>query len=107
MLLVAGHGNYYVMDDANLPSLLAMPYFGYLNGTDPLYLATRKTILSDANPWFFNGSATSGIGGPHIGLGSESCPPLLPPPPPSPLLLIHAGSNHLFTVFASLGITVR
>lgn len=56
------------MDDANLPSLLALPYYGYLNHTDPLYLATRKAVLSSQNPWWFNGTATSGIGGPHNGL---------------------------------------
>ena len=36
--------------------------------TDPLYLATRRAILSDRNPWWFKGSAAAGIGGPHVGL---------------------------------------
>jgi meiotically up-regulated gene 157 (Mug157) protein len=26
-------------------------------------------VLSDRNPWFCNGTAASGVGGPHIGLG--------------------------------------
>ena len=56
---VDGHGNYYIMDDANLPSLLAMPYYGYTNATDEIYLRTRKTILSDANPWWSNVSQTN------------------------------------------------
>ena len=55
---VDGHGNYYIMDDANLPSLLAMPYYGYTNATDEIYQRTRKTILSDANPWWSNVSRT-------------------------------------------------
>lgn len=46
------------MDDANLPSLLAMPYYGYANATDEIYLRTRKAILSDTNPWWSNVSQT-------------------------------------------------
>ena len=55
------------MDDANVPSLLAMPYLGSCSANDPLYLATRRFVLSEANPYFFRGSAAEGIGGPHIG----------------------------------------
>jgi hypothetical protein len=62
-----GYGNAIFMDDANVPSLLAMPYLGSSAPSDPLYQATRRFVLSDANPYFFRGSAAEGIGGPHIG----------------------------------------
>lgn len=64
---IDGFGNALCMDDANVPSLLAMPYLGSCAANDPLYLATRRFVLSDANPYFFRGSAAEGIGGPHIG----------------------------------------
>ena len=64
---IDGFGNAICMDDANVPSLLAMPYLGSCSANDPLYLATRRFILSEANPYFFRGSAAEGIGGPHIG----------------------------------------
>lgn len=64
---IDGFGNALCMDDANVPSLLAMPYLGSCSATDPVYLATRRFVLSEANPYFFRGSAAEGIGGPHIG----------------------------------------
>ena len=65
---VDGYGGQNIMDDANIPSLLALPYLGYTSRTDPLYAATRAVLLSPNNPYFFNGTAGSGIGGPHIGI---------------------------------------
>ena len=53
------------MDDANVPSLLAMAYLG--DASDPIYQNTRRFVLSDANPYFFRGKAGEGIGGPHVG----------------------------------------
>ncbi|MGD9930303.1 MAG: glycoside hydrolase family 125 protein [Mangrovibacterium sp.] len=64
---VDGFGNRLFMDDANIPSLLALPYLGSMDVSDPIYQNTRKLILSDANPWFFRGKAGEGIGGPHVG----------------------------------------
>ncbi len=64
---IDGFGNSICMDDANVPSLLAMPYLGACTASEPLYLATRRFVLSEANPYFFRGSAAEGIGGPHIG----------------------------------------
>jgi meiotically up-regulated gene 157 (Mug157) protein len=62
---VDGFGKYLVMDDANVPSLLAMPYYGYCAKDDPKYLCTRKVLLSDANPYYYSGTALRGIGSPH------------------------------------------
>lgn len=64
---VDGYGNAYFMDDANVPSLLAMPYLDGIELNDPIYQNTRKLVLSSDNPYFFKGSAGEGIGGPHIG----------------------------------------
>ena len=64
---VDGFGNTYFMDDANIPSLLAMPYLNAVPKNDPIYQNTRKLVWSKDNPYFFKGSAGEGIGGPHIG----------------------------------------
>jgi meiotically up-regulated gene 157 (Mug157) protein len=61
------YGSQLLMDDANTPSLLSLPILGFIGKTDPIYMNTRKFVLSDWNPWFFNGSFASGIGGPHTG----------------------------------------
>lgn len=63
---VDGFGNATFMDDANVPSLLALPYLGCVEKTDPIYLNTRKLVWSEDNPYFFKGSAGEGIGGPHV-----------------------------------------
>jgi meiotically up-regulated gene 157 (Mug157) protein len=60
-----GLGNHNLMDDANVPSLLSMPYLGYCAKDDPVYLATRKFILSDENPFRYRGKSATGIGSPH------------------------------------------
>ncbi len=60
-----GFGNYNLMDDANSPSLLSLPYLGYCDRTDPLYQNTRRFILSDDNPYFYRGSYACGVGSPH------------------------------------------
>ena len=64
---VDGFGNHMLMDDANVPSLLAMPYLGDVDVNDPIYQNTRKFVWSEDNPYFFKGKAGEGIGGPHIG----------------------------------------
>ena len=64
---VDGFGNQLLMDDANVPSLLAMAYLGDVPLTDPIYQNTRRFVWSDDNPYFFRGKAGEGIGGPHIG----------------------------------------
>lgn len=64
---VDGFGNQHLMDDANVPSLLAMPYLGDVDANDPIYQNTRRFVWSEDNPYFFRGKAGEGIGGPHIG----------------------------------------
>ena len=64
---VDGFGNRLLMDDANVPSLLAMGYLGDVSLDDPIYQNTRRFVWSHDNPWFFSGKAGEGIGGPHIG----------------------------------------
>ena len=65
---VDGFGNALFMDDANVPSLLGLPYLGAVAADDPIYAATRKAVWSQRNPYFFTGSAGEGIGGPHEGM---------------------------------------
>jgi meiotically up-regulated gene 157 (Mug157) protein len=63
---IDGYGGQVLMDDANVPSLLSLPYLES-SPDAALYARTRKFIWSESNPWFFHGSAGEGIGGPHIG----------------------------------------
>ncbi len=60
-----GLGNYTFMDDANVPSLLSIPYLEYCDANDELYKNTRKFILSFENPFYFEGTVAKGIGSPH------------------------------------------
>ena len=60
-----GFGNYNLMDDANSPSLLAMPYLGYCEKDDLFYQNTRRFVLSKDNPYFYQGNLASGVGSPH------------------------------------------
>lgn len=64
---VDGFGNQILMDDANVPSLLAMAYLGDVSVDNPIYQNTRRFVWSEDNPYFFRGKAGEGIGGPHIG----------------------------------------
>ena len=68
---VDGYGSSIIMDDANLPSLLALPLLGFVDKEDKTYQNTRKMILSkEGNPYYLTGRYLNGIGGPHIGLQS-------------------------------------
>jgi meiotically up-regulated gene 157 (Mug157) protein len=67
---VDGLGNYLLMDDANVPSLLSVPLLGWCERADPLYVATRAFVLSDANPSYHRGLAASGLGSPHTPPGT-------------------------------------
>ncbi len=65
---IDGFGNRLFMDDANVPSLLSLPYLDVCDSNDAVYQNTRKLVWSEDNPYFFRGEAGEGIGGPHIGL---------------------------------------
>lgn len=60
-----GFGNYNLMDDANVPSLLSIPYFGFCPADDPVYQNTRRFLLSEGNPHYYQGSQARGIGSAH------------------------------------------
>lgn len=60
-----GLGNYLFMDDANVPSLLSLPYLGAVALDDPIYQATRQTVLSFENPYYYEGKYAKGLGSPH------------------------------------------
>ena len=66
---VDAFGNFYCIDDGNLPSLLSLPYLDAVKPDDPLYLSTRRFVLSENNPYYCKGKAGEGPGGPHVGMG--------------------------------------
>jgi len=66
---VDGFGGQVLMDDANVPSLLGLPYL-QSSPDAAMYQRTRAFVWSERNPWFFRGAAGEGIGGPHIGRDS-------------------------------------
>ena len=65
---VDGFGNKLMMDDANVPSLLSLPYLDAVDNSDPIYQNTRDFVWSLDNPFFFRGIAAEGIGGPHVAM---------------------------------------
>jgi uncharacterized protein len=65
---VDAFGNYYCIDDGNVPSLLSLPYIGAVNAGDRIYRDTRRLVLSDLNPFYCKGKAAEGPGGPHVGM---------------------------------------
>lgn len=64
-----GFGNCNLMDDANVPSLLSIPYLGYRPAADPIYQNTRAFVLSRDNPYYFEGRCAKGVGSPHTPRG--------------------------------------
>ncbi|WP_242976913.1 glycoside hydrolase family 125 protein [Lacrimispora celerecrescens] len=64
-----GMGHHILMDDANSPSLLAIPYLGYKDASDEIYQNTRRFILSEDNLYFYSGTYARGIGSQHIPKG--------------------------------------
>jgi meiotically up-regulated gene 157 (Mug157) protein len=61
---VDGYGSTLLMDDANYPSLLALPVMGFADVNDKIYQNTRKMILEqEGNPYYLKGKAFKGIGG--------------------------------------------
>ncbi len=62
---VDGLGHAILTDDANVPSLLAAPYMGYTVPSDRYYQNTRRFLLSQDNPSFYQGHVARGIGSYH------------------------------------------
>ena len=54
-----------MLDDANIPSLLSAPYIGYIDSVNQTYQNTRKFLLSEDNPYYFEGKYAKGIGSRH------------------------------------------
>jgi len=65
---VDAYGNTNFMDDANVPDLISLPYIGAVKRDEKHYQNTRRWALSTRNPYYFNGRAAEGLGGPHSGL---------------------------------------
>ncbi|QDS69206.1 hypothetical protein FKW77_000559 [Venturia effusa] len=68
---VDGFGSSTIMDDANIPSLLAAPLLGYLKQDDQIYQNTRNMILSSQNPYYMRGPLLNAVGSPHTGPGNS------------------------------------
>jgi meiotically up-regulated gene 157 (Mug157) protein len=66
---VDAYGNFYCIDDGNVPSLLSLPYIGSVKRDDDLYISTRRFVLSKNDPYYCQGTAGKGPGGPHEGMG--------------------------------------
>ena len=64
---VDGFGSHLFMDDANVPSLISLPYLGCIDIKSKIYQNTRRLILSNDNPWYFAGKSISGVGSIHTG----------------------------------------
>jgi meiotically up-regulated gene 157 (Mug157) protein len=65
---VDGFGSICLMDDPNVPSLLSLPYFNYVDKSDEVYRSTRKFILGKSNPFYAEGEIVSGLTSPHTGV---------------------------------------
>ena len=67
--LISVKGNFNLMDDANLPSLLSIPWTEYTGSAwnQEIYNNTRKFCLSNSNRWYYDYGTTGikGIGSGH------------------------------------------
>jgi meiotically up-regulated gene 157 (Mug157) protein len=63
---IDGYGSVLHMDDANVPSLISLPYIATIEPNNEVYINTRKMVLSSYNPYYAQGKY-SGVGGPHTG----------------------------------------
>lgn len=66
---VDGRGGVALMDDANLPNLLALPVLQLAAPNDPLYTNSRRFSLSFADPYYYRGKYAAGLGSSHTPTG--------------------------------------
>ena len=66
---IDGYGNAVLMDDANWPGVLSLPWFKACSPTDATYRASRKRVWSEQNPYFYSGKF-EGIGSIHTPAGN-------------------------------------
>ena len=64
-----GYGHDNLMDDANIPNLTALPWYGWCSTSDPVYLDTRRFTLSFDDPYYYTGKYATGLGSPHTPKG--------------------------------------
>ena len=64
-----GYGHVKLMDDANIPNLTTLPWYGWCGNGDPTYSATRRFTLSDSDPYYYTGKYATGLGSPHTPRG--------------------------------------
>jgi meiotically up-regulated gene 157 (Mug157) protein len=64
-----GYGHNTIMDDANIPNLTAMPYYGWCSSADSVYQDTRTFTLSFDDPYYYSGKFATGLGSPHTPKG--------------------------------------
>lgn len=62
---VNGFGDYRLYDDANLPSVLSLPYFGFTPIQSEIYQKTRSLLLSLKNPYYYENGKIRGMGSSH------------------------------------------
>jgi hypothetical protein len=67
MFEVDGFSGTFLIDDANVPSLLSLPYLGYLSSNSTVYQKTRSLILNPATNAYAFAGKYKGIGSPHTG----------------------------------------
>ncbi|KAK7888086.1 hypothetical protein LTR67_008963 [Exophiala xenobiotica] len=66
---IDGYGSRIFMDDASPPSLLSLPYLGFVSLDNPIYVNTRRMVLTrEGNPHYRVGTQLEGQGSPHIDL---------------------------------------
>ncbi len=71
---VDGFGSMCLMDDPNVPSLLSLPYLGYVDKNDPVYVQTRTFVLNTSDPFYVKGKVVSGLTSPHTGVVTHVWP---------------------------------
>src|SRR5699024_12395677 len=59
---VDGFGSKLLIDDDNLPNLLSLKYFGL---DDEISKNTRDFVLSEKNPYYYQGKYAKGLGSSH------------------------------------------